>query len=69
MSFLEPEHEPLSRRKKVMLGGIVAMSVLVAADAFKLVNLHGFGLPLLMSMSIFMTLNQRWEREQDDANG
>ena len=71
MSFLEPEPEPLSRRKKILLGGIVAMSCLVAADAFKLINLHGFGIPLLMSMSIFATVSQRWERqgEQEDGNG
>jgi hypothetical protein len=69
VSFLEPEYEPLSRRKKILLGGIVAMSLLVAADAFKLINLHGFGMPLLMSMSIYATLSQRWERQEQEKEG
>jgi hypothetical protein len=73
VSFLEPDHEPLSRGKKILLGVILALGTLVIADGFKLINLHGFGLPLLMSVSIFASLNQHWERkrqqEQEDGNG
>jgi hypothetical protein len=67
VSFLQPE--PLPRRKKVMMGGMVALALLVAADALKLINLHGFGIPLLMSMSIFVALSQRWEREDREEHG
>jgi hypothetical protein len=69
VSFLEPE--PLPRRQKLLMGGIVVMSLLAAADAFKIIDLHGFAIPLLMSMSVVVTVSQRWERqeEEEDLNG
>lgn len=67
MSFLHPE--PLPRRKKILMSVVLGMALLVAADTFKLIDLHGFGIPVLMSIVVFTTISLQGDRGQEDGNG
>ena len=70
MSFLEPD--PIPRRYKAFLAGVIGLSLLLCLDAFRVVDLHGWvGPAQMLFVALFLVYDARVRRREtrNDSGG